>query len=679
MNIGLGAEQRLRTMPLENVARMRTELSLTPQSDYSAQLLQRIRMNLGSDYVVAGSYLPREHRVHLDVMLFDARSGRQLAAISEEGAEDNLPELTRECVRRVQAQLGVRLPANGYSSFEADAMEPYARGMERLRQGDAMSARAYLETAAAAEPSNPLIHSGLAAAWSGLGLDIRAAQEAKLAFDSSAGLGRVEQLEIEGRYRAIAQAWPRAIQVYQALFTLLPDDLEYGLLLASAQGHGGKAQDALSTVKALRGLPSPPGDDPRIDLAEAQAAGGLSDFARTRQAAGSAAKKAQAHGARLQYAKARLLESGAMQNLAVAGFPEVRAEARQICAELGDRACVAAAYRIEANGMAALGNLGAARRLYDEALEIANQIGNANEKLNALAGLAYAAKLQGDLPAAEGYDRKALAVGSEMGPQKSYPVCLDLAEVLAEEGRLAEARTLIGQALQVSQQVGERQGVGLSHAALAHTLALEGKNSEALGKYNEAIGILREVNGPYELAETLLDVGNTQLEQGDLAGARKSFEETRSLFHKVPGGFETPEIEMALARLGFSESDFAGAAQHARLALSGFTATGREGDRFAAAAVLMRALIAQGNIAEASEVLAQVPSPDVKKLPSESVFQFEIARCFVLANTGGREEAERAMDVVSANAARSGLPKLAREALQAKKALATTALAKTAM
>jgi tetratricopeptide (TPR) repeat protein len=208
---------------------------------------------------------------------------------------------------------------------------------------------------------------------------------------------------------------------------------------------------------------------------------------------------------------------------------------------------------------------------------------------------------------------------------------------------------------------------------------LEGKNSEALGKYNEAIGILREVNGPYELAETLLDVGNTQLEQGDLAGARKSFEETRSLFHKVPGGFETPEIEMALARLGFSESDFAGAAQHARLALSGFTATGREGDRFAAAAVLMRALIAQGNIAEASEVLAQVPSPDVKKLPSESVFQFEIARCFVLANTGGREEAERAMDVVSANAARSGLPKLAREALQAKKALATTALAKTAM
>ncbi|MGO9261997.1 MAG: hypothetical protein ACLQU1_37690 [Bryobacteraceae bacterium] len=679
MNIGLGADQRLRTTPLENVARMRTELSLTPQSAYSAQLLQRIRVNLGSDYVVAGSYLLRENRVHLDVMLFDARSGRQLAAISEEGAEDNLPELTRECVRRVQAQLGVRLPGNGYSSFEADAMEPYARGMERLRQGDALSARAYLETAAAAEPSNPLIHSGLAAAWSGLGLDIRAAQEAKLAFDASGWLGRVEQLEIEGRYRTMAHDWPRAIQVYQALFTLLPDDLEYGLLLASAETRGGKAQDALGTVKVLRRLPSPPGDDPRIDLAEAQAAGALSDFARTRQAAGSAAKKAQAHGARLQYAKARLLESGAMQTLALAGFPQVRAEARQICAELGDRACVAAAYRIEANQMIALVNLGAARRLYGEALEIANQIGNDNEKLNALTGLAYAAKLRGDLPAAEGDYRKALAVGSEMGPQKSYPVSLDLADVLADEGRLAEARTLIGQALQVSQQVGDRQGVGLSHAALAHILGWEGKASEALGEYNEAVGILREVNGPYELLETLLEVGKTQLEQGDFVGARKSFDETRSLTHKVPGWFQTPEIEMALARLGFSEGRFADAAQHARLALSGFTAAGWEGDRFAAAAVLTRALIAQGRIAEASEVLAQVPSPDIKKLPAESVLQFEIARCFVMANTGRREEADRAMDVLSANASRSGLPKLASEALQAKKALATPALAKTAM
>ena len=669
MNIDLGTEQRFRTTPLENVARMRTELSLTPQAVYPVQLLRRIRLNLGSDYVVAGSFVADDHQVHLDVMLFDARSGRQLAAISEEGTEDNLPELARRCARRVESQLGVRAPANGHPLFEANVMEPYARGMEHLRQGDASSARPYLEKAAAAQPSNPLIHAGLAAAWSALGLDTRAAEEAKLAFDSSSGLGRVEQLEIEGRYRAIAQDWPRAIQVYQALYTLLPDDLEYGLLLASAETRGGKAQDALGTVKALRGLPSPSKDDPRIDLADAQAAGALSDFARTRQEARSAAEKAKARGARLQYAKARLLESGAMMNLGTPGFAGVRAEARQLCAQLGDRACVAAAYRIEANGMTALGNLAAARRLYQSVLEIADQIGNALEKLNALLGLAYAAKLQGDLSAAEGYYQAALAVGSEMGPQKSFPAYLDFADVLADEGHIAKARSFVEQSLTVAQQIGERQGVGLGQAALAHLLALEGKYKDAIGKYNEAVGILREVKGPYELSETLLEMGNTQLEQGDLAAARESFEEAHSIWRKIPGGFAAPEIELALARLSFSERHFADAATHARLALSGFTASGREADRFSAAAVLVRTLIAQGSVAEASAVLTQVPSPDAKKLPVQSVLRFAIARCFVLANSGRRDEAVQAMDAISAHAARSGIPRLASEALQAKKAL----------
>jgi hypothetical protein len=212
-------------------------------------------------------------------------------------------------------------------------MESYARGMERLRQSDALGARPYLETAAFAAPSNPLVHSGLAAAWSMLGLDNRAGEEAKLAFDSSGALGRVQQLEIEGRYRAIAHDWPRAIQVYQALVTLLPDDLEYGLLLVSAEARGGKAQDALTAVTALRNLPPPLRDDPRIDLAEAQAAGALGDFARTRRAAHAAAEKAGHNGARLQYARARLLESGAMQTMAIAGFSDVRAEARGICAD----------------------------------------------------------------------------------------------------------------------------------------------------------------------------------------------------------------------------------------------------------------------------------------------------------------------------------------------------------
>ena len=203
---------------------------------------------------------------------------------------DKLLQLAQTCAQRIRAHLGVRL-----SSLPGRCGVP-AAGSGRhgiLRAGNGAAAPIGCARARAriwnrgspAAPSNPLVHSGLAAAWSMLGLDHRAREEAKQALDSSAGLGRVDQLEIEGRYRDMAHDWPRAIQVYQALFTLLPDDLEYGLLLACAEARGGKAQDAIATVGALRHLPGPLRDDPRIDLAEAQAAGALADFAHTRRAA----------------------------------------------------------------------------------------------------------------------------------------------------------------------------------------------------------------------------------------------------------------------------------------------------------------------------------------------------------------------------------------------------------
>ncbi len=676
MDIELGAGQQLRALPAENVARMRQELSIPAQRSYPAASLQRIGADLGTAYAVAGEYLVNGDRLRLDVVLFDLRSGRQLAALSQESPADQLAGLARDCARRIRAQLGVRLSsvpdAAGPPPVDPAAMESYARGMERLRQSDGLAARPYLERAAAVAPSNPLVHSGLAAAWSMLGLDHRALEEAKQAMDSSAALGRVEQLEIEGRYREMARDWPRAIQVYQALFTLLPDDLEYGLLLASAQARGGHAKDAMATVSVLRKLPGPMGDDPRIDLAEAQSAGALADFAHTRRAAHVAAEKAEKRGARLQYARARLLESGAMQNLGIAGYAEVRAEARGICAELGDRACVAAAFRIEANAMAATGQPAKARPLYAAVIEIANQIGNQLEKLNALEGIAYSEQLQGDLKAAEADYRAALGVASEMGMSKRYEVSLDMAEVLVEEGRIADTRAFGQEALDDSRQTADQQSIGDSQVVLAHGLELEGKFSDSIAGYQQAIQTLRPVGEPSSLEAAILGLGDAELEQGDLAAARQSYEEVRDM-DRQHSGFLRPEVDAAFARLGLAAGQPKEAAERARAAMVAFAAAGREGDRLQAAALLARALLAGGDIAGASSVLAGIPSPEGKPLPIEALVEFRVAGCLVAARTGHREEAGRAMDAIAGEVSRLGLAALEKETRLAREGILKTA------
>jgi len=676
MDMEFSSGQQLRTLPAENVARMRRELSVAPQTLYSAPVLQRIGINLGSEYAVAGAYRAGGHRVRLDVVLFDLRSGRQIAAIAEASGEEKLPDLVRGCANRIRSQLGIRLWAVAGSDpllqLEPAAMESYARGTERLRQSDALGARPYLERAAVMAPSNPVVHSGLAAAWSMLGLDNRAREEAKQAFDSSAGLGRVQQLEIEGRYRELAHDWPRALQVYQALVTLLPDDLEYGLLLAGVEAKNGKAQDALTFLSGLRKQPAPMGDDPRIDMAEAQCAGALADFAHTRSAAHEAAEKARIHGARLQYARARLLESGAMQNLDIPGYGELRAEARGICAEMGDRACVAAAYRIEANSLVT--TPAKARPLYAAALAIANEMGNQVERLNALSGIGYAEELQGDLKAAEADYRQALAVGTEIGPQKRYPACLDLAGVLAEEGRTAESRALAAEALEAARQSHDKESIGSAQVALAHALALEGKFPGAVAGYYEAIAVLRDVQQPWQLTMALLGLGDTQLEQGDTVAARKSLEEASGLDHQH-GGLARADVDIAFAHLALATGQTEEASNRARAAMIANEAAGRDGDRLEAAALLARALVARGDTAAASGALAGIPASDGRTFPIAATVQLRIARCLVAAHAGHRADAGRAMDSIAAEVSRLGLRPLENETRRAREAVMKAATA----
>jgi len=246
---------------------------------------------------------------------------------------------------------------------------------------------------------------------------------------------------------------------------------------------------------------------------------------------------------------------------------------------------------------------------------------------------------------------------------------LDLGQVLAEEGHLAKARTFIAEAAQVSQQIGDQEGVALSHAAQGELLDLEGKGSEALDSYKEALRILRQLNEPVVLGETLLEYGNIQLRQGDLVGARKSFEESRALQGGLPTASVAPESELAFAHLSFAEGHFADAASQARSALKGITAAGRKGDQLEATAVLTRALIALGKTNEASETLAQANPQDAAKLPIESLFHYRIARCYLLANTGHNADALQAMDLLNADARRLGVPSLEKESLQAKQAL----------
>ncbi|MGH9390102.1 MAG: protein kinase domain-containing protein, partial [Vicinamibacteria bacterium] len=354
----LAAGEKLRTIPGENVARMKIELRLADAESFGAETLARIRANLGCDLVVLGSYLALGvsggGKIRLDLRLQDAQMGETVASVSDAGKEEDLLDLVSRTGARLRERLGVgelspeaaasvgtSLPSN------PEAARLYSEALVRLQQFDAKTARDLLEKAVAIEPEHALAQTTLAQAWSLLGFDERANAAAQKAFELSGSLSREMRLLVEARLRETSKEWDQAVEIYRTLFQFFPDNLDYGLRLAEAQTSAGKGNEALTTLEGLRQLPSPASVDPRIDLGEASAAYSLGDYERAQKAAATAAAKAMAHRAPLLAAYARTHEGWAFERLG--RYDEATSaadEAKDAFSAAGDRRGVARALAV---------------------------------------------------------------------------------------------------------------------------------------------------------------------------------------------------------------------------------------------------------------------------------------------------------------------------------------------
>ena len=109
---------------------------------------------------------------------------------------------------------------------------------------------------------------------------------------------------IEGRDWELNRKWDKAVEIYHTLFEFFPDNIEYGLRLASAQRQGRTVDEALATLATLRRLPAPDRDDPRIDLQQADVFDVKGAYREQQAAAEAAANRARELGAKLLLARA---------------------------------------------------------------------------------------------------------------------------------------------------------------------------------------------------------------------------------------------------------------------------------------------------------------------------------------------------------------------------------------
>ncbi len=599
----LAAGSSVRVISDEDVSLARHDLGLGEQDSLAKATLERLGKNPGADIVILGNYTPVAakdgNRVRLDIRVQDTRSGETIAESAVTGKEEDLFEMAA----RAGAELRKSLNISSMTTQEAvaaraslpgnqKAVRFYSEGLAKEREYDAAAARDLLQQAVAADANFPLAHAALADSLAILGDDKRSLAEAKRAVELSAALPTEERLYIEASYRAKLSDYAGAIRAYDELFRLRPDNLEYGLALATSQYHV-KREDALLTLQTLRKLPPPAGEDLRIDLVEASAEIDH-DFAASQAAVQRAIAKGEAEHSPLRVAEGYgiLCQAGPSRGAA----PE---ESIADC----EKAIA---------GYAAAG-----------------QKNNVARTSNDLAGIYF---LRGELRKSESMWEGAAKVFRAIGDSEGLAATANnLGAVYFLQGKLPDAKKMLEQALAGYRVTEDGSGVVEALIDLGGVAWERGNLVEAEENYHQAAASLGS-SGDKSLAATVgMGLGDIVLARADFDEARKQYQQSLELRTQTGEAQTTAESQVALARLGIEEGHAAEAESVLRKAAEQFQKAKQADDELSARTELVRALVAQGKSGEAAaevesgKALAAKSDNEVAKLEFALAWAEELA------------------------------------------------------
>jgi DNA-binding winged helix-turn-helix (wHTH) protein/tetratricopeptide (TPR) repeat protein len=644
----MGAGSRVRVISGENVLRARRSLSL-PYADHLERAeMDRLHSFLSADLVVVGAYLSLgradDRRIRLDLRVLKIPEGDQLASVSEIGPQAELFDLVANTGHKLRQALGVadlseaeEQAVRALHPASPEAARLYTQGLSRLRAYDPPAARDLLLAAVRADPRSAPIHSALAQTWGVLGYDGPAVDEARKAFELSGSLSREERLAIEARLQEARKDWSRASETYRSLWSFFPDDLEYGLQLAMSLMMAGRLPEAQATIAALRRLPEPAGEDPRIDLLESRISLRRADAPGQQRAAAAAIAKGRKSGENMVVAQALVMEGIAMQAV---GRPDEAIERMQQAKALAERGGFQWVTGMAlANLGAALqsqGELDAAEAAHRESLAIAQKLGSANGTAAQYYTLGTLHQDRGDLKEALKLFDQSRSWSTRSGDRLiEARVTRVIAFIQSSEGDMTAAQRSAERALALSRETGNRLDEAMALQAIGNILDLQDDLAGAKSHYLQAFRILRDLGNTSLEASVLAAIAGVTARQGDLAGALRRLEYALAAERQIRDRLGEARILSQLADLAYRSGDLARVQKLSREQLAIGQSSGARSIAAVALHSLGRARMATGDLEGAWRAYATVQQ-ELSRLGEEvkaTAVSVDLAR---VALAGGR-------------------------------------------
>jgi DNA-binding winged helix-turn-helix (wHTH) protein/Tfp pilus assembly protein PilF/TolB-like protein len=611
----LGAGGKLRVIPGEDVEQFRLGSRWSEEDSLSPETTSRIGKALGSDLLVLGSYATlgqwQGRTIRVDFRLQKAQTGE----ILYEGAETATARQFFALVTKVGVALRERLGLPVVTESEevgvlsslpadADADRFYSLGLEKMREGDVVTAKDLFLQAEKITPDFPLVHLMVSRAWGALGYDQKSRSEAKEAFALSASLPQTDKLQVEGTYYETLKDWEKAADAYRTLNALYPESVDYAERLIMVLNNAGQREEALDVVKKLRQLPPPASDDPRVDFWQAKLLSYTNGPA-ARPFIEKAVAEARARGQKILYAHFRVEQClGSLYSDTPQEAKTYCQEAYQIFLAAGNQLMVADTLRIMGDQSGSEGNIDGAVDLYTRALAILRQLGEHEKTGAVLNNMAVAVENQGQVDRSEKLYEEAKQNFEECGDTLNVAVTLgNIAEILVERGNLRGAEKQYRDALQILQSV-DPAAVAFDLSGLAQVRLFEGDLAEARSFASQALKAAQARGAPEDTAGAFSLLGDISMAHGDLAGARQEYQQALQIRRSLGHGISVAESQAALAALSIEEGNASEAERSLAESLVEFQRERTTMDEIRADTDLSRSLLKQGKLADARKAIS---------------------------------------------------------------------------
>lgn len=605
----LALAEEVRVIPAELVAPLVDELSLASGAELDDDARRRVGRALGAGLLITGSFASASgvegEGLRIEAVVHGESEREPIAALAAEGSALQATEVAALLGARLRERLGAG--ASQAANHEAPAavlprspgaLRLYYDGLRRLRRFEALAARALLERSLVEEPEQPLVLLALSQAWTALGNRARATELAHQAVALSSAFPREQRLRIEAQYLTASGRRDAAVELYRGLWQRSPENLEVGIYLARAQLEAQLSQEALATVAKIHSRAGESYSDPRLDLLEASAERALGNYERALVAARRAVRLGAEIGAEQIVAHGRSIEGFVLHVMGRVQEARVAQEAAALAfAAVGDRRQEAWARLRLAAWLQDAGDFSSAQEICREALAALRECGDAAGEAQAQIQLAALARERGDFEQAEALGGAALEITREIGERgREAEALTHLGINWAIQEQYAQAAVRFEEALVIRREAGNPALVATSLSNLGKLYLLQGHFALAAVKLREAEALSRELKLPDLLATVQFNLGYLHSEAGELTAAEAAFSEAEARFRKLENRRMAASSLQALGEVHLMRGDLEGARERLEAALADRVAMGDQIRIAESRKALVELLIEEGDV-----------------------------------------------------------------------------------